>query len=86
MPYQGVIDKHKKQYKVKNDTKFKMKLGVSFDDLAVYDAKYHLKCFKTLWETANLTKPVQCNQYYFKLDLPNWSTPEWSMIPFNGEP
>ena len=48
MPYQGVIDKHKKQYKVQNDTKFKMKLGVSFDDLAVYDAKYHLKCFKTL--------------------------------------
>ena len=48
MPYQGVIDKHKKQYKVKNDTKFKMKLGVSFDDLPAYDAKYHLKCFLTL--------------------------------------
>ena len=37
-----------------------MKLGVSFDDLPAYNAKYHLKCFNTLWETANLTKPVQC--------------------------
>ena len=50
----------KKKCKVKNDTKFKMKLGVNFDDLPVYNEKYHLKCFNTLWETANLTKPVQC--------------------------
>ena len=60
MQYQSVIDKLKKQCKVKNNTKFKMKLGVSFDDLPAYDATYHLKCFNTLWETANLTKPVQC--------------------------
>ena len=48
MQYQSVIDKLKNQCKVKNDTKFKMKLGVSFDDLPAYDAKYHLKCFLTL--------------------------------------
>ena len=60
MQYQSVIDKLKNQCKVKNDTKSKMKLGVSFDDLPAYDAKYHLKCFHTLSETANLTKPVQC--------------------------
>ena len=48
MQYQSVKDKLKKQCKVKNDTRFKMKLGVSFDDLPVYDAKYHLKCFRTL--------------------------------------
>ena len=48
MQHQSVIDKLKKQYKVKNYNKFKMKLGVSLDDLSAYDAKYHLKCFYTL--------------------------------------
>ena len=37
----------KKQCQEKNDTEFEMKLGVSFDDLPSYDAKYHFKCFNT---------------------------------------
>ena len=48
MQYQSVVDKLKKQCKVENNTKFKMKLGVSFDDLPAYDTTYHLKCFNTL--------------------------------------
>ena len=47
MQYKSVMDKLRKQCKLKNNTKFEMKLGVSFGDLPGYDAKYHLKCFKT---------------------------------------
>ena len=59
MQYQSVIDKLKKQCKVKNDTEFQMKVGVSFDNLPVYDAKYHLNVLNLTRETANLTRPVQ---------------------------
>ena len=48
MQYQSVIDKLKKQCKVKTETKFKTRLGVSFDDLPGYNAKCHLRCFNTL--------------------------------------
>ena len=37
MQYQSVIDKLKKQCKVKNYTKFKMKPGASFDDVPACD-------------------------------------------------
>ena len=67
MQYQSVIDKLKKQCKVKNNTKFEMKVGVSFDDLPAYDAKYHLKCFNTYMRDSKSDQSSTMHQYYFKL-------------------
>ena len=67
MQYQSVIDKLKKQCKGKNDTKFEMKLGVSFDDLPAYDAKYHLKCFNTYMRDRKSDQTSTMHQYCFKL-------------------
>ena len=44
-----------------------MKLGVSFDDLPAYDAKYHLKCFNTYMRDRKSDQTSTMHQYCFKL-------------------
>ena len=70
MQYQSVIDKFKKQCKAKNDNKLEMKIGVSFDNLLTYDAKYHLKCFKTYVRDRKYDQISTMHQYCFKLLIP----------------
>ena len=67
MQYQSVIDKLKKQCKVKNDTEFEMKVGVSFDDLPAYDAKYHLLCFNTYKRDSKSDQTSAMHQHCFEL-------------------
>ena len=67
MQYQSVIDKLKKQCKVKNDTKFEMKLGVSLDYLPAYDTKYYLKCLNTYMRDIKSDQTSTMHQYCFKL-------------------
>ena len=44
-----------------------MKLGASFDDLPVCDAKYHLKCFNTYMRDSKSDQTGIMHQYCFKL-------------------
>ena len=67
MQYQSVIDKLKKQCKVKNDTEFEVEVGVSFDDLLAYDAKHHLQCFNTYIKDGKSDQTSTIHQYCFEL-------------------
>ena len=75
MQYQIVIDKLKKQCKVKNDTKFEMKLDVGFDDLPAYDAKYHLKRFNIYMRDSKSDQTSTMHQYCFKLLIHQINSP-----------
>ena len=44
-----------------------MKLGASFDDLPVCDAKYHLKCFNTYMRDSKSDQTGIMHQDCFKL-------------------
>ena len=44
-----------------------MKLGVSFDNLPAYDAKHHLKCFKTYMRNRKSDRTSTMHQYCLKL-------------------
>ena len=67
MQHQSVIDKFKKQCKVKNDTEFEMKVGVNFDNLPAYDVKYHLQCFNTNMRDSKSDQASTMHQYCFEL-------------------